>query len=56
MKPKNIPTTELLFDDVLKDFVSFEDDKILLVEIIPKELALFFLDYNACLYSYYSYS
>ena len=41
MKNENTPTTRYLFDEVLKDFVTFEDDKILLSESIPKELALF---------------
>ena len=41
MKQKNTPTTKDLFDEVLKDFPTFEDDKILLSEFIPKELALF---------------
>lgn len=42
MKPKNTPTTKYLFEEILKSFVTFEDDKILLSESIPKELALFF--------------
>ena len=41
MKNENTPTTRYLFDEVLKDFVTFEDNKILLSESIPKELALF---------------
>ena len=41
MKQENIPTTKLMFEEVLKDFVIFEEDKILLSESIPKELALF---------------
>ena len=41
MNAINIPTTEYMFNLVLKDFVVFEDDKILLSESTPKELALF---------------
>ena len=42
MKLKNTPTIEYLSESVFKNFVSFEEDKVVLKDSCPKELAIIF--------------
>ena len=42
MKPKNPPTYEYRAEKVFNSFVTFEEDKVLLKDVTPKEVAILF--------------